>query len=70
MANIVEGASDRRVSGLRDSGEIDAILAGNSRGLLGSDQEVSDPAGERSEGCIAKRKRRVTSSARRRFSKK
>jgi len=37
---------------------------------LGSDQEVSDPAGERSEGCIAKRKRRVTSSVRRRFSKK
>jgi len=36
----------------------------------GSDQEVSDPAGERSEGCIAKRKRRVTSIARRRFSKK
>jgi len=38
--------------------------------VLGSDQEVSDPADERSEGCIAKRKRRVTSSARRRFSKK
>jgi hypothetical protein len=38
--------------------------------ILGSDQEVSDPAGERSEGCIAKRKRRVTSSARRRLSKK
>jgi len=35
----------------------------------GSDQEVSDSADERSEGCIAKRKRRVTSSVRRRFSK-
>jgi hypothetical protein len=37
---------------------------------LGSDQEASDPAGERSEGFIVKRKRRVTSSVRRRFSKK
>jgi len=38
--------------------------------ILGSDQEVSDPADERSEGCIAKRKRRVPSSVRRRLSKK
>ncbi len=38
--------------------------------LRGSDQDVSDPADERSEGCIAKRKRRVTSSARRRLSKR
>jgi hypothetical protein len=29
----------------------------------GSDQDVSDRADERSEGCIAKRKRRVLESA-------
>jgi len=60
----------KRWSSFASSLSIRASSPSKRFSFLGSDQEVSDPAGERSEGCIAKRKRRVTSSARRRFSKK